>query len=218
MKAVFVDYTGTIISEAGKDGEEFVYRVCKNSDIGDPQEFLDYWWKSIKEYEKSSYGSTYITEDQIVDEILERLVNDHNLKENLAELHALCQGFWVNAPFFEDVKPFFETCPYDIYVISNNSTKYIEEAMSINGLAPKGIVTADLVKAYKPHAELFEKALEISGCEPEEAVHLGDSIASDVEGANAAGIKAILIDRSGKYDGTDILTARSLPDALDLIG
>ena len=29
IKAVFIDYTGTIIMQGGKDAEEMVYRVCK---------------------------------------------------------------------------------------------------------------------------------------------------------------------------------------------
>ena len=33
LKAVFIDYTGTIMKEAGKDVEEMTMRLYKNSDI-----------------------------------------------------------------------------------------------------------------------------------------------------------------------------------------
>ena len=42
IKAIFVDYTGTIITQEGKDAETLVYRVCKNSDMKDSHAFLKY--------------------------------------------------------------------------------------------------------------------------------------------------------------------------------
>jgi putative hydrolase of the HAD superfamily len=52
-----------------------------------------------------------------------------------------------------------------------------------------------MVRAYKPHRELFEKALEISGCSADEVMHIGDSYISDVPGAREAGITPVLIQR-----------------------
>ena len=60
IKAVFLDYTGTIITEGGKDAEEMVRRVCKNSDMKDPNGFIRYWWGMVKEYEESFEGANYI--------------------------------------------------------------------------------------------------------------------------------------------------------------
>ncbi|MDE6589158.1 MAG: HAD family hydrolase [Oscillospiraceae bacterium] len=216
-KAVFIDYTGTIITQGGKDAEEMVYRVCKNSSMKDPQKFLKYWWGMIKEYEASFWGADYITEDEIVDKMLARCVAEIDLQENLEDLHALCQRFWMYAPFYDDVKEFFKKCPYPIYIISNNGKKYISEAMRVNGISPAGIITADMVQAYKPHPALFRKALVVSGCTADEAVHIGDSVTSDINGANTVGIKAILLDRDGKYGSFDIPTAKNLFDTLKMI-
>ena len=217
VKAVFIDYTGTIITQGGRDAEAFVYRVCKNSDMKDSHAFLQYWWGMVKEYEESFGGSTYMTEDEIVDRMLARCVEEIHLQENLVELHTLCQRFWMYAPLYDDVKAFFERCPYPIYIISNNGKEYIAEAMRINGISAAGIVTADMVRAYKPHPALFRKALEISGCSADEVVHIGDSITSDVNGAKAVEIQPILLNRDGKYETIDFPVAKSLLDALELI-
>lgn len=217
IKAVFIDYTGTIIMQGGKDAEELVYRVCKNSDMKNPNEFLKYWWGMVKEYESSFEGATYVTEDDIIDLMLERCVKEIRLQESLTELHILCQRFWMYAPLYNDVKDFFEKCPYEIYIISNNGKKYIAEAMKVNDISPTGIITADMVKAYKPHPTLFKKALEVSGCTVDEVVHIGDSITSDVNGAKEVGIKPILLDRDNKYGTIDIPVAKSLLDALEMI-
>ena len=217
IKAIFVDCTGTIITQGGRDAETFVYRVCKNSNMKDSNAFLKYWWGMVKEYEESFEGSTYITEDEIVDKMLARCVKELQLQENLAEFHTLCQRYWMYAPLYDDVKEFFERCPYPIYIISNNGEEYIDEAMRVNDISPTGIVTADMVKAYKPHPALFKKALEVSDCTADEVVHIGDSITSDANGASAVGIKPILLDRDGKYGTLDIPVARSLLEVLKMI-
>lgn len=217
VKAIFIDYTGTIITQTGKDVEEMVYRVCKNSDMKNPKDFIKYWWGMIKEYENAFEGSTYITEDEIVDKMLERCVQEIHLQENLEELHTLCQRFWMYAPLYDDVKNFFEKCPYPIYIISNNGQEYIAEAMKVNDICPAGIITADMVRAYKPHPTLFKKALDVCGYTADEIIHIGDSIASDVNGAKAVGIKPVLLDREGKMGTLDIPVVRSLLDVLEII-
>ena len=116
IKAVFVDYTGMIITQGGKVAETFVYRVCKNSNMKDPSAFLKYWWGMVKEYEEALEGFTYITEDEIVDKMLSRCVEELQLQKNLAELHTLCQLYWMYAPLYDDVKGFFERCPYPVYI------------------------------------------------------------------------------------------------------
>lgn len=217
IKAVFMDYTGTIISQGGKDAEEMVYRVCKNSEMKDPHTFIPYWWGMIKEYEASFEGSAYRTEDEIVDLMLKRCVKEIHLRENLEELHALCQRFWMYAPFYDDVKEFFQKCPYPIYIISNNGEKYIAEAVKINDISPAGIISADMVKAYKPHPALFRKALEVSGCTADEAVHIGDSVVSDVNGAKAVGIRPILLDRDGVGGAPGVPAVKRLSDVLEML-
>ena len=217
IKAIFIDYTGTIITQGGRDAETLVYRVCKNSDMKDSHAFLKYWWGMVKEFEESFEGSTYITEDEIVDKMLARCEEELHLRENLAELHTLCQRYWMYAPLYDDVKEFFERCPYPIYIISNNGEEYIAEAMRVNDISPTGIVTADMVKAYKPHPSLFRKALEVSGCTAVKVVHIGDSVTSDANGAKAVGIKPILLDRDGKYGMLDIPVAKSLLEVLEML-
>jgi putative hydrolase of the HAD superfamily len=50
----------------------------------------------------------------------------------------------------------------------------------------------------KPHASIFRAVLDLLGVEPEEAVMVGDTIADDIEGALALGMRAILLDREGR--------------------
>ena len=60
------------------------------------------------------------------------------------------------------------------------------------------------------------RALEV---EPGVAAMVGDSPADDVEGARALGMQAFLVDREGRFPGTDALPdLLALPAALGLPG
>lgn len=60
-----------------------------------------------------------------------------------------------------------------------------------------GAVSSAEAGARKPDPAIFGPALEIAGCPPQEALHVGDTAEEDLEGARAAGIRALLIDREG---------------------
>lgn len=65
------------------------------------------------------------------------------------------------------------------------------------GLAPLLDATISSAEAgsRKPDPGIFATALELAGCEATEALHVGDTEDEDCEGARAAGIRALLIDR-----------------------
>ncbi len=73
------------------------------------------------------------------------------------------------------------------------------EVLERCALAPllDGVVTSAAAGARKPDPAIFTAALELAGCAPAEALHVGDTPAEDVAGARAAGIEAVLIDRDG---------------------
>ncbi len=63
-----------------------------------------------------------------------------------------------------------------------------------------GVVTSAGVGASKPDPAIFREALEVAGSGAAEALHVGDSGEEDVAGAESAGIRAALLDRSGNGD------------------
>jgi len=60
-----------------------------------------------------------------------------------------------------------------------------------------GVVTSAEVGAPKPNPRVFERALAIAGVAPSEALHVGDKVDNDIQGAAAAGVRAILVQREG---------------------
>jgi putative hydrolase of the HAD superfamily len=66
-----------------------------------------------------------------------------------------------------------------------------------------GAVSSAEAGARKPDPAIFEPALELAGCDANEALHVGDTAEEDVEGARAAGIPVLLLDRDGEAGETD---------------
>ncbi len=48
----------------------------------------------------------------------------------------------------------------------------------------------------KPAPSIFSKAMSLANVQPEEALHVGDSLSSDIYGANRSGIKSVWISDS----------------------
>jgi putative hydrolase of the HAD superfamily len=82
------------------------------------------------------------------------------------------------------------------------------------GVAPHldGAVSSAEAGSRKPDPAIFARALEIGGCGPAEALHVGDTAEEDCDGARAAGIRALLIDRDG--GGGDISSLTQIVDHL----
>ena len=81
------------------------------------------------------------------------------------------------------------------------------------GLEPAldGVVSSAEAGSRKPDPGIFTAALALAGCEPREALHVGDTAEEDLDGARAAGVRALLIDREG---GGDIASLEQVPDFL----
>lgn len=61
-----------------------------------------------------------------------------------------------------------------------------------------GVVSSAELGEAKPAPAVFLHGLELVGAEPGEAIHVGDSLENDVEGARAAGIRPLLLVRGGE--------------------
>lgn len=61
------------------------------------------------------------------------------------------------------------------------------------------VVTSLEAGVEKPYAPIFNEALARAGVTADEAVHVGDQITSDIEGARGVGIHPVLIDRDGNH-------------------
>lgn len=61
------------------------------------------------------------------------------------------------------------------------------------------VLVSALEQTGKPDPAIFHRACERLGVRPAEALHVGDSLVEDYEGARGAGLSALLLDRPGRH-------------------
>ena len=61
----------------------------------------------------------------------------------------------------------------------------------------EAIIVSREIGSSKPSRGIFEHAVRRLGLPPEAVLHVGDSLAMDVRGARAAGLRALLLQRTG---------------------
>ena len=91
-------------------------------------------------------------------------------------------------------------------VVSNFDSR-LAPLLEALGLAPffDAVVCSGEVGVAKPDRAIFAHALSALGVEPSEALHVGDSRRNDYDGARAAGIDALLVDRRAGTASPDII-------------
>ncbi|MCA9472194.1 MAG: HAD-IA family hydrolase [Nitrospirales bacterium] len=88
---------------------------------------------------------------------------------------------------------------FELGIISNFDTRLFQ---ILNDLSLSNyfdtITISSLVQAVKPSREIFQYALDEHAVEPHEALHVGDSLTEDWEGATKSGLKAVLLCEKNK--------------------
>jgi HAD superfamily hydrolase (TIGR01549 family) len=72
------------------------------------------------------------------------------------------------------------------------------------------------VNAWKPNPRIFDRALEITGSSPEQAVYVGDNYYADILGAQNAGLQPVLLDGKGLFPEADCLVIERVEELVEM--
>lgn len=206
--AIFLDFYGTVVFEDGENIRKISQIIYETGEVNDISEIGTYWWNEFYDMFVNAYGKNFRTQRDIEYQSLARTIEHFKSSADAVKLSNMMFEYWVKPPIFEEARQFFEECSVPIYIVSNIDTKDILEAVEFHGLKPSAIFTSEDAKSYKPRKELFEYVLKATGLNPEQVVHIGDSLSSDIKGAASVGIDAIWINRGG----------RNVPDGVKAVG
>lgn len=82
----------------------------------------------------------------------------------------------------------------------------------------ESVTLSSFAGSAKPSPQIFIRALAKHGADPQEALHIGDSLQEDVHGARAAGIKAMFLQREDEVCFlADVPTITNLYDVIAFI-
>lgn len=122
---------------------------------------------------------------------------DHGIVAEPRPYVDMLKGLWMQSKAYPETRSALkriESLPRA--VVSNADDAFLREIIERNNLRFDVVVTSEGVRAYKPRPKIFEVALDALGIDPEEAVHVGDSLAADVGGARSLGMGAVWVNRS----------------------
>jgi putative hydrolase of the HAD superfamily len=127
----------------------------------------------------------------------------------------------VHFELYDDALPVLEHLRQRGLLIGllSNSSRDLNEFVVHHSLRADAVLTSHAHGKTKPHQSIFRAMLGLLDVAPDEAVMVGDTIDDDVVGARAVGMRAVLLDREGRYPDVDgrLDDLRELPAALGLL-
>jgi len=107
---------------------------------------------------------------------------------------------------------------FELGIVSNFDTRLFSviRGLGIDRLFDT-VTIASLSMCAKPASKIFAMALEKHAIDPGEAMHVGDSLRDDVEGATKAGLTGVLLDRTGRAQATGGHVIKTLDELLPLV-
>ena len=164
-------------------------------------------------------GEGVVTHEEIRYEALVRTL-EHVGSPSLAiaeQLHrSYTEARFAHTTPYPDVPPALKALKrrYRIGIVSNGNS-YLERC----GLPDTFDFTifAHDCGFHKPDRRIFELALSKADCLPHEALHVGDSLETDVLGAQNCGLRTVWLNREGARNDTDIVPELEVSDLSALL-
>ena len=110
--------------------------------------------------------------------------------------------------------------------VVSNADGTVEEQLRVDGICQVGpgpgvpvevVLDSSVVGISKPDPAIFHLALDALGVAPEDALHVGDTPAADVDGARAAGVTPVLVDPYDLHPTIGCTRVESLQDVPALV-
>ena len=141
-------------------------------------------------------------------------VKDDDLAHRLNELYL--KHRFEDIELYPDVIPLFDALAprFELGLLSNGNT--YPERCGLDGRFSFAIFAQD-VGCEKPDPRIFTFVLEQAGCAVEQLLHVGDSLATDVAGAQNAGAASVWLNRDGIPNNTDISPDFEITSLMELI-
>ena len=109
---------------------------------------------------------------------------------------------------------------YDLYVVTNGTSSTQYKRLAASGLDGfmKDIFVSEAVGYQKPQIEFFDYCFaHIDGFEKEKAMIIGDSLTSDIQGGNNAGVACCWFNPSGKERSLELRIDKEIKSLNELL-
>jgi 2-haloacid dehalogenase/putative hydrolase of the HAD superfamily len=206
--ALLLDFYGTISAGDRAAVEAACTRIVETFDLAmTPNELAVIWgerfFRLIDESNHDGFRTLHECELQSLRETMLPLAGEIDPHPFVVDL----ETYWADPPIHDDVLDALARIDLPICCVSNADTAPLLAAMEKHGLQFDHVITSEAVRAYKPDAHIFREALTRLGATSDRAIHVGDSLHSDIGGASRLGIHTAWLCRDDRIH--DIGTTRA---------
>jgi putative hydrolase of the HAD superfamily len=213
-KAIYFDAAGTLIKPARRVGDSYSTIAAKYGRTVSPSDLFDRFHVCFDGAPRLAFPNAAPGEiaqlerdwwKTLVAQVFEPWNPFENFDEYFDELFAYFAepSAWALYPEVLDTLSELRHRDVTLAVISNFDSRLVR---ILDGLGAGSwfadVFVSSRVGYAKPDRQIFDAALGRHGVRPGNAIHVGDSEANDLQGAQNAGLNALLIDRSRPADGS----------------
>ncbi|MFQ5838464.1 MAG: HAD family hydrolase [Thermoplasmata archaeon] len=207
LKAVFLDLGGTIMDPTSDRTAHLEMMRAFRREVGlkaSPEDLLRRY-EVLHEEHFQRLGTTWRQGWDIGREVVTTLLEEEGISMSGGHWEAFLEAHWREhirwlRPFPEAGEVLLKLGRSRLHVglLSDIDEDFLQLCLYVLPLEGHldSITTSEEVGLAKPHEAIFRRALSKAGCEPHEAVHVGDSPEKDAAGAEGIGMTAVLIDAS----------------------
>ena len=231
IKAIFFDAVGTLFDVKGSVGEVYL-TYAKKYGIPDTAEMVTTLNKKFKEVMKEMPAPIFSVERpeklkqcerlwwfDVVHAVFYRIGMFEEFDDFFDEVfEAFGEAkHWELFPETLEVLAKLKERGFELGIITNFDSRFyqVSRALQINEFFDS-VTISSIAGSAKPASNIFLYALEQHMLDPCEVLHVGDHPTEDLEGARQAGLRSVLIDRSGsvlndQYRLPSLVSLLSLP-------
>lgn len=223
IKAVFFDAGHTLLYAYPDLGTVYAETTARFGVRLAPERYVEAFVPVFRAFVKEYAAEEAASDEQ--DYAMWRTIT-RRIHGRIPELAALEFEAWFDALYrrfgepdvwrlYDDVAPTLELLRsrgLALGIISNWDTRLrgICRGLGLDRLVDFAVISAE-AGIRKPDPRIFGLALERAGVAAAEAVHVGDLVEEDVEGARRAGLEGVLIDRERR------ITERAVPPGVRIL-
>ena len=234
IQALFFDLDGTLLDNSGE--QESILRTCEKvaaiQPELDPARLLEantrvwepYWSEVEDNWTLGDLDGASLSLEAWRRTLQACACNDENLAQHAAQTHQ--QLTHAGYRLFNDVQEvlvFAARSRVPLALITNGASDTQREKLRVLGITHHfdAIVISGEVAVGKPDPAAFQAALNRLAVGPEDVWHVGDSLTTDVAGANAAGLTSVWLNRTHRVrsegDPEPDIEIRSLSELIPLL-
>lgn len=201
IKNIIFDLDNTIIED--KDVDVLHYKEALRNCGYSEDNYINVY-NALDDYEQTlSEENRFYSRETAIEFLNKKLNTNYDIKL-VDELNKVIGKYWINPFLSEDTLKYLAS-KYKLYVFTNwFEVAQTERLQNIGYLKYFTKVFGSDTVGAKPYLSSYNTVLENIGALPSECIMIGDNKKCDIQGANNAGISAILFDYNGRRDKKDI--------------